>query len=275
LVLAARAHGTSTIIEPSQDPDVQAVVAFLRQCGVGIQTRTDGALVVTGRPTLDGATFAVPPDRVEAGTLAIATLLTGGSTILRSVTSAALGAPVVSLLRRCGATVVEEHGCLCVSASSDGTRSAAPQDVATGPYPGYPSDLQPVTTVLLTQVGGVSTVRERVYASRASHVDGLRKFGANIGQTDQKLTVRGPTPLSHATVAGTDIRCAVAYILAALVARGSSTVAGLFHLRRGHGDLVGQLRALGADIEVIGVDDVDGARAGWAEIGATQHRTRS
>jgi UDP-N-acetylglucosamine 1-carboxyvinyltransferase len=254
LILAARAAGTSLITSPSQDPDVDDLVAFLTGCGVGVQRRFDGALEVSGLASPTGTTYRLPPDRIESGTLAIAALLTGGAVLLRGMTEDRLGAPVAALLRQAGGRLDESPDGLAVTAEGGG----APCSLTTRPHPGFPTDLQPQTTVLLTRLPGVSTIAERVFAARASHVAGLRRFGARIEEHDGTLTVHGPARLTGADVVGTDIRCAVAYVLAALVADGRSTVGGMYHVRRGHGDLFGALRGLGADIRGIHEGPVTG-----------------
>lgn len=244
LLLAAKASGTSLVTDASPEPEIAEVVAFLRACGVRIEPRFDGAYEVAGTDTIGGARFRVPVDRIEAGTLAVAAAATGGSVTLLDTTPDDLSAPVLALLAAAGATVEPGTGCVEVTSSGDGVGL----DLCTGPGVGFPTDLQPVATSLLTQLRGTSTVTERVYRSRSSHAVGLREFGADVRADGPVVTVRGPRALRAADVVGTDVRCGTSYVVAALTAVGTSRIGGLQHVDRGHADLVGQLRALGADL---------------------------
>lgn len=247
LLLASRARGSSLITDPSPEPEVEHVVAFLRGCGITMQRRFDGAIEVIGEPTVLGTQHTLPPDRLEAGTLAIAAVLTGGSVVLDGFLHQDLPETFWSLLYEAGAEItVNSSGCSV-------TMTGRPQDrtrvrrIITAPHPGFPTDLQPQATVLATQMAGITRIREGVHELRSSHVQGLTRFGASVTAQGRTMTVAGPTPLRATNVIGEDIRCVVAYILAALVADGCSTIHGTYHLRRGHGDLIGSLRSLGAD----------------------------
>jgi UDP-N-acetylglucosamine 1-carboxyvinyltransferase len=247
LVLAACASGISLVSEASPEPEIEQVVAFLRAGGARIEPRFDGAYEVAGRGAIHGAHQRIPVDRIEAGTLAIAALVTGGSVTLRSCAAADLSLSVLDFLAAAGGRVRDVPAGVEVAAAGDGTAV----DLVTGPATGFPTDLQPVATAALPGLDGSSTVTERVYRSRASHVPGLRAFGADIQADGPVVTVRGPSRLTPAVVTGTDVRCVTSYLAAALSADGLSTVAGLGHLDRGHADLVGQLRTLGADVTRI------------------------
>ena len=244
LLLAARARGTSLITEPSPDPETGQVCDFLRGCGVPVSRRFDGAVEVAGVEELRGTRQEVPPDRIEAGTLAIAAVLTRGSITVRRCPPTSLPETFWSFLSGAGASVEFNPDGFTVSARSVGDG----QNIQTAPFPGFPSDLQPQATVLGTQLRGSTSVTEHVYAARASHVAGLQQFGARIHAADRTVIAHGPTRLRGTTVTGQDIRCVVAYLLAGLVASDESTVYGGRHLHRGHADFVGQLCALGAEI---------------------------
>ncbi|MFG2803776.1 UDP-N-acetylglucosamine 1-carboxyvinyltransferase [Streptomyces pseudovenezuelae] len=248
LLLASRARGTSLITQPSPEPEVEQVLAFLRGCGVATSRRFDGAIEVAGSPDILGTSQALPPDRLEAGTLAIAAVLTGGSVHLADFAQGDLPHEFWSLIREAGATISSSPaGCEVVSGEHLHSTSRQ-RRFTTAPHPGFPTDLQPQATVLATQLAGITYISEGVHALRSSHIGGLRRFGARISLSGRTMTVSGPTPLRATDVSGDDIRCVVAYMLAALAADGVSHIHGEYHLRRGHGDLLGALRALGADI---------------------------
>ncbi|WP_163511846.1 UDP-N-acetylglucosamine 1-carboxyvinyltransferase [Fodinicola acaciae] len=244
LVLAACASGTSLVTEASPEPEIDRTVAFLRAGGARVEPRFDGAYELTGGGIVHGSRQCVPVDRIEAGTLAIAALVTGGSVILRSCAAADLSAPVRDFLTTAGGRVRDVPDGVEIAAVATGMAV----DLETGPRVGFPTDLQPVATAALSGLAGRSTVTERVYRSRDSHVPGLREFGADIRVDGPVVTVRGPRELMPAAVTGSDVRCVTSYLTAALTADGVSTVGGLAHLDRGHADLVGQLSALGADV---------------------------
>ncbi|WP_416955661.1 UDP-N-acetylglucosamine 1-carboxyvinyltransferase [Streptomyces sp. Agncl-13] len=251
LLLASRAQGTSLITKPSPEPEVEHVISFLNGCGIATRHRFDGAIEVAGRTDVSGTRQVLPPDRLEAGTLAIGAALTGGSVTLLGFSQENLPEEFWSLLRSAGARIESgADGCTVTMGSRPGENDCD-HSITTSPHPGFPTDLQPQGTVLATQMAGITHIHEGVHELRASHVEGLRSFGARLSARGRAITVTGATPLKAAEVVGEDIRCVVAYMLAALVADGYSTIHGGYHLRRGHGDLLGSLRALGADVHQL------------------------
>ncbi|MFF0086647.1 UDP-N-acetylglucosamine 1-carboxyvinyltransferase [Streptomyces canus] len=248
LLLASRAQGTSLITKPSPEPEVEHVISFLHGCGIATQRRFDGAIEVAGKTDVLGTHRVLPPDRLEAGTLAIGAALTGGSVTLLDFRQEYLPEQFWSLLRAAGARIEESADGCTVTMGAPHSEKGYARSVTTSPHPGFPTDLQPQATVLATQMAGITHIHEGVHELRASHVEGLRRFGALVSTQGRTVTVTGATPLKATEVAGEDIRCVVAYILAALVADGRSIIHGGYHLRRGHGDLIGSLRALGANV---------------------------
>ncbi|MFD4814806.1 UDP-N-acetylglucosamine 1-carboxyvinyltransferase, partial [Streptomyces sp. NPDC058418] len=116
------------------------------------------------------------------------------------------------------------------------------------PHPGLPTDTAPQLTAMLTQATGTSLIAERIYPRRDTHVEGLRAFGAKVSSTGSVIHVRGPVRLHAAEVEAADIRAVTALLIAALAADGTSTIRGMYHLRRGYGHLLPNLTTLGADI---------------------------
>ncbi|WP_331735968.1 UDP-N-acetylglucosamine 1-carboxyvinyltransferase (plasmid) [Streptomyces anulatus] len=248
LLLASRARGTSLITEPSPEPEVEQVIAFLRGCGVAAHHRFDGAIEVVGGSGVLGTHQVLPPDRLEAGTLAIAAALTGGSVTLVAFPREGLPETFWSLLREAGAEIeTSPSGCV-VTMTEHSRDNARVRYVRTAPHPGFPTDLQPQATVLATQMSGITHIHEGVHELRSSHAKGLQQFGARVATSGRSIVVTGATALEAAEVVGEDIRCVVAYMLAALAADGCSTIHGGYHLRRGHSDFVETLRVLGAEV---------------------------
>lgn len=244
MLLAARARGTSTIVNPNSEPEVRATAALLEAGGVGIDWE-GAALHVSGTDRITGGTVPVPPDRLEAATLALAAAITGGTVRLDNVPTATFPAALVTMLADAGIELVPEDG---------GTLArcpAGPRPVQMATVSATCTDVQPQLTALLTQAPGTSRIEERIYTARATHVEPLRGFGAAVTTDGPNITVHGPSRLTAAHVAGDDIRAVAALVIAALVAEGTSTVQGVYHLDRGYGSLLPKLAALGATVEVV------------------------
>ncbi|MEV2278371.1 UDP-N-acetylglucosamine 1-carboxyvinyltransferase [Nocardiopsis sp. NPDC049922] len=243
LLLAATARGTSRITGASVEPEVGHTVELLRRLGAVVHWTGSDVVEIEGCSALSGTTYEVPPDRMVAGTYAIAGAITDGRIDLHGVSMHDFPAGFLD--------VVEAAG-IAFASVPDGVRAIrgelAPVKVETGPHPGYPTDAQPQLCALLTQAPGTSTVVERVYTHRATHVPGLAAMGAGVDVVGRCVTILGPRALSGATVRGTDIRAAAALVVAALAARGRTELLGVEHLRRGYENLTGTLRALGAPI---------------------------
>ncbi|TQF04652.1 hypothetical protein E6W39_23555 [Kitasatospora acidiphila] len=122
--------------------------------------------------------------------------------------------------------------------------------MATGPRPGFPTDVQPQLTAFLTQAEGRSRIDERIYTQRGTHLPSLVAFGAAVNASGSVITVRGRSALRAADVAGEDIRAVTALVIAALAAEGTSTIRGMYHLRRGYGSLLPKLAALAAYLTI-------------------------
>ncbi|MFJ8045563.1 UDP-N-acetylglucosamine 1-carboxyvinyltransferase [Kitasatospora sp. NPDC096147] len=260
MLLAARAPGTSVIRNPSREPEVICAAALLEQSGVGVEWG-DGELRVTGTGYVRGGVFAVPPDRLEAATLALAAAVTGGSVRLAGFPVSAFPAGLVAVFAAAGIHLSDGDGDDTVggdaAGAGGGTEVRAPAGLravrlATGPHPGFPTDVQPQLTAALARAEGTSRIEERIYRRRDSHLPALIAFGASVGAAGPVITVRGPSRLTAADVVGQDIRAVSALVIAALAAHGTSTVRGLYHLRRGHGHLLPKLASLGAELTIEG-----------------------
>ncbi|MFJ6617348.1 UDP-N-acetylglucosamine 1-carboxyvinyltransferase [Kitasatospora sp. NPDC091335] len=246
MLLAARIPGTSSILNPSVEPEVTHTAALLAQAGVGIEWRGRKALNVTGTDRIRGGVFTVPPDRLEAATLALAAAITGGTVHLDGFPPAAFPDGLVSVFADAGIQLDPLDAGTAVSTPA-GPR---PVQMATGPHPGFPTDVQPQLTAFLTQAEGASRIDERIYTQRDTHLPALAAFGAAVNATGSVITVRGRSALTGADVAGEDIRAVTALVIAALAAEGTSTIRGMYHLRRGYGSLLPKLAALGAHLTI-------------------------
>lgn len=258
LMAAVTAEGTTTIANAAREPEIGDLVAFLSAMGADIRGAGTSELVVRGVPALHPAEHDVLPDRIEAGTFAVAAAVTEGEVTLEGVVPGHLRL-ALDKLTAVGAQIEEAEGRLIVRGGP--TRRAV--DVVTLPYPGFPTDLQPQFLVLLSQAAGTSMLTENVYDGRFSIISELNRMGADIGLEGHHAIVRGARRLRGAEVSAPDLRAGAALVIAGLVAEGETVVRGLRHVDRGYADFAGKLRSLGADVERRATDEA-GVAAGAA-----------
>jgi UDP-N-acetylglucosamine 1-carboxyvinyltransferase len=247
LLLAARAPGTSLITSPSIEPEVTETARFLTARGVSVGWDEAG-LHVTGREHIAGGEFTVTGDRIEAATMIMTAAATGGSITLGGITTAGLSEGLTKALAGAGVHLVDGAGGEVHMALAEPLRAV---ETATGPHPGVPTDTAPQLAAMLTQAHGTSQIAERVYPQRDTHLEGLAAFGASVSSKGPVVLVHGASQLKAAHVGAEDIRAVTALLLAALAAEGTSTIRGMYHLRRGYGHLLSNLATLGADITTI------------------------
>lgn len=243
MMAAALADGVTRIENAAREPEIVDLARFLNACGAQVKGAGEDTIVIRGVHHLHGAAHRIIPDRIVAGTIALAAAATGGSVCLEGAPTAYLGA-VLSKLREAGARVEVSGDALWVRAE-DGYRAV---DMVTAPYPGFPTDLQAPFMAWMTMARGTSVIRENVFEARFRHVDELLRMGADITVDLRTAVVRGVPALSGAEVTATDLRGGAALVLAGLMAEGVTRVYGLHHIDRGYQDLELYLRDLGADI---------------------------
>ena len=245
LILAAvRAEGETVIVNAAAEPEVEALAGLLSAMGARIRGAGSHTVTVSGVGALRGADYTLIPDRIEAGTFAIAAAITGGDVRIHDVRPRHLDA-LLFKLREIGVEIDEGDGSLRVRRRGP----LRPTTVQAVPFPGLATDLQALVTTLLTQAEGVSVVNERVFENRLGYVAELRKMGARIVTAGATAIVQGPAPLHGAVVQGLDVRASAALVVAALVADGETEVQDIVHLERGYEDLGRKLRGLGAVVE--------------------------
>jgi UDP-N-acetylglucosamine 1-carboxyvinyltransferase len=247
LMAATLARGTTVIENAAMEPEITNVAECLVAMGArisGIGTRT---LTIEGVERLHGATVDVIPDRIETGTFAIATAMTGGNVLLRGARPEHLQA-ALDILARTGAQLTVEPEGLRVQ-RHDGP--ILPVDVETDPFPGFPTDLQAQFMALMTMSTGTSHIRETIFENRYMHVAELVRFGADIAVDGQVATIRGKTQLKGAQVMATDLRASVSLVIAGLAAKGETVVNRIYHLDRGFEGLEDKLSRCGAQIERV------------------------
>ena len=261
MLAATLAEGTTTIRPAAQEPEVDDLIEFVRKMGAEVERTAPDTIVVYGRKRLRGADHAVIPDRIEAGTFAVAAAVTGGSVRLEGAPCDHLGT-FVEILGRAGVSVSCGRDTIDVDASggpSGGVRPGTfrPMDLETAPYPGLATDLQPPTCVLLTQADGRSAVHEAIFEDRLEWLAELRKMGARIEVLDtHHAVIDGPARLHAAELEIPDLRAGASLLLAALAAEGTSTIHGGHHVRRGYENIEAKFLDLGARIERLQDEDL-------------------
>ncbi|HEX5589256.1 MAG TPA: UDP-N-acetylglucosamine 1-carboxyvinyltransferase [Candidatus Limnocylindrales bacterium] len=251
MLAATLAEGHTVIRPAAQEPEIDDLIAFLCQMGAEVNRTYPDTIEIEGRKRLRGADHAVVPDRIEAGTFAIAAAMTGGRVTLERARCEHLDA-LVQVLGRMGIDVDCGTDTLTVNATEIGPGAYTPVDIETAPYPGLATDLQPPTSVLLTQANGRSTVHEAIFEDRLEWLVELRKMGARVDLPDpHHAVVDGPAKLIGAEVEISDLRAGASLILAAMAARGTSVIHGGHHVRRGYENIERKFLDLGARIEHV------------------------
>lgn len=251
-MLAATLADGHTVIRPAaQEPEVDDLIDFLQKMGADVQRTAPDTIEIQGRKRLRGAEHRVMPDRIEAGTFAIAAAMTGGRITLERTHCEHLDA-LVQVMGSMGVNVSCGTDTMTVDATGVGPGDYRPAAIETAPYPGLATDLQPPTSVLLTQADGRSTVHESIFEDRLEWMIELRKMGALVELPDaHHAIVDGPAHLTGAEVEISDLRAGASLILAALAADGTSTIHGGHHVRRGYENIEAKFLDLGARIERV------------------------
>lgn len=260
LLAAVTAHGTTVIENAAIEPEVIDLVLLLQKMGAMVSVETDRRITVQGVDRLDGATHRVIEDRIEIASYAAAAVATGGEVNILDARQEHL-MTFLNVLRRVGGQFEVHDRGIRFWSSPDGLRA---HHLETGVHPGFMTDWQQPTVVLLTQAEGPSVVHETVYENRFGYTNLLQQMGANISLSSQCLgsktcrfvdqdfshsaVVTGRTPLRPATLEIPDLRAGFAYVLAALIADGESVLRNIHYLERGYEDIPGKLAALGVSI---------------------------
>jgi len=244
LMAAVLAKGTTVIENAAREPEITDLAKCLIAMGAHIEGLRTDTLTIEGRDSLHGATYAVMPDRIEAGSYACAAIITGGSLELVGARKETMPS-ILSGLTDAGGIVEEVPGGIKVSA--DG--SIRPLSISTAPYPAFPTDMQAQFMSMLTLAQGTSLLTETIFENRYMHVPELSRMGADVEVRGRAAIVRGVEKLHGAPVMATDLRASMSLVLAGLAAEGETQVGRVYHLDRGYERLEEKLQAVGADIE--------------------------
>jgi len=250
LTTAILAEGETVIENAAIEPEVVDVARFLKECGAEVEGEGTDRIRIVGRGRdnlLPGCgSYQVIPDRIEAATFIIGALITGGHVKVEGIVTEHLTAVLNKLQEAGGRLNVAEDS---VEVLPSGRLKG--RDVETSPYPGFPTDVQPLYMALMTLASGVSVIREGIYPDRFKHAYELMRLGARIDVGDGYAVVKGTEKLTGAPVVGSDLRGAASLVLAGLAAEGTTEVGGYYHISRGYERFVEKLKSLGAKITLL------------------------
>jgi UDP-N-acetylglucosamine 1-carboxyvinyltransferase len=251
MMAAVLAKGTTVIENAAREPEVQELAHILSAMGAEIEGAGTAVLTIQGVDHLLPVRYAIMPDRIEAGTLMIAAGLTKGNILIKGCRLDQMEA-VVGKLQEVGIEISPQKEGEVRVVGDGRVRSA---DVKTLPYPGFPTDMQAQFMALMTVANGISAISETIFENRFMHVSELKRMAADIRVQGSTAIVSGVPRLSGAPVMATDLRASASLVLAGLAAEGRTVISRVYHLERGYDDLVGKLRALGATVREVDLDE--------------------
>ncbi len=243
MMCATSADGVTVIRNAAKEPEIVDLQGFLNSMGARIRGAGTDVIRIEGVEALRGCEHMVMPDRIEVGTLMVASAITAGDIYISNAVAEHVQA-VTSKLREVGMTVSILNKGIRVT----GSHRRRPTDVKTLPYPGFPTDMQPQMMALLSIAEGTSVISETVFESRFKQAEELGRMGARIRTEGRTAIIKGVPRLSGARVVSTDLRSGASLVLAGLAAQGTTIVSGIEHVDRGYERLESKLAALGAKI---------------------------
>lgn len=247
MLAAVRATGLTVLENVAKEPHIVDVANFLNTMGADIRGAGTDVIKVRGVSRLHGGTYSIIPDQIEAGSYMVAAAVTGGNVLVENIIPKHLE-PITAKIERAGAIVEEFDEAVRVTRS--GNLQAL--NIKTLPHPGFPTDMQPLMTVLLSIAQGTSIVTEGIWENRFRYVDELLRMGANIQVDGRVAVVEGVQALRPAPLKAADLRAGAAMVIAALAANGVSEISDIHYIERGYEEIVEKFTALGGDIRRVG-----------------------
>lgn len=246
MMAAVMAEGNTVIENCAKEPHIVDLANFLNSMGANIRGAGTDTIKIRGVERLRGGSYAIIPDQIEAGTYMAAVAATGGQVLVKNIIPKHMDCITAKLVEM-GVEVEENGDTLLVRRTGKLHRT----NIKTLPYPGFPTDMQPQITTVLSLAEGTSLVTEGVWSSRYRYVDELKRMGASIQVDDKTAVVEGVDHLTGAPIQAYDLRAGAALVIAALAAHGQSEISCVQYIERGYEDIVDKLRALGANIRSI------------------------
>nr|HEX4318760.1 UDP-N-acetylglucosamine 1-carboxyvinyltransferase [Kofleriaceae bacterium] len=246
MMAAALAKGRTVLENAAREPEVEELALVLNKMGAKIQGAGTAIITIEGVDELHPIEHAIIPDRIEAGTFAVAAAMTRGDIVLDGARPEHMEA-IVAKLRAIGATVSAEADGLRVRGGAD----VLPVDITTQPHPGFPTDMQAQFMAMACLARGQSVIKEMIFENRYMHVPELARMGADVQVDGRVAVIRGGNKLTGASVMATDLRASASLVLAGLVAAGKTEVLRVYHLDRGYEAIEKKLRGVGAKIKRV------------------------
>ena len=243
LMAACLAKGQTQLVNAAKEPEIIDLAACLVSMGAKIEGAGSDVITIEGVDSLHNGAHSVVPDRVEAGSYAIAAAMTGGALTLTNMHSSHLES-LFEAMRQAGVSINTQENTAQIS--SDGRYQAV--DIETQPHPGFPTDLQAQFMAMMCLAEGRSKISETIFENRFMHVPELMRMGADITIEGRTALVTGKASLLSAPVMATDLRASVCLVLAGLATKGETEVSRIYHLDRGYADLESKLGACGAKL---------------------------
>jgi UDP-N-acetylglucosamine 1-carboxyvinyltransferase len=246
MMAAALAEGTTVLENSACEPEVEDLAVLLNAMGAKVEGAGTATVTIHGVPALGGASHRTIPDRIEAGTFAMAAAISGGAVRIRDCRPGHLEA-VIAKLEEAGVDIEVGPDSLGVVAS--GRPRAV--NLRTQPFPGFATDMQAQMMALMSVAEGQGVITESVFENRFMHVNELLRLGADISIVGNAAVIRGVVGLLGAPVMATDLRASASLVLAGLAARGTTVISRIYHLDRGYEAIEQKLVDLGADVERV------------------------
>ncbi len=244
MLAAVKAKGITILENCAKEPHIVDLANFLNSMGADVRGAGTDVIKIHGVDILHGTTYSIIPDQIEAGTYMVAAAATGGDVLVKNVIPKHLES-IIEKLEKAGAVITEYDD--AVRVTRDGELNKV--NVKTMPHPGFPTDMQPQMTALLSMAAGTSIVTEGVWDNRFRYVDELRRMGAIIQVDGKVAVVEGVSLLTGAPVRAVDLRAGAAVLIAAMAAKGLTEIEDIEHIERGYEDIADKLTALGANVK--------------------------
>ena len=256
MMAAVLAEGNTIIENAAKEPHIVDLANFLNSMGASVRGAGTDTIKIQGVDRLSGGSYAIIPDQIEAGTYMAAVAATGGQVLIKNIIPKHMDCITAKLVEM-GVTVEEHEDTLLVRRTERLQRT----NIKTLPYPGFPTDMQPQITTVLSLAEGTSLVTESVWNNRYRYVDELKRMGAKIQVDDKTAVVEGVEKLTGAPIQACDLRAGAALVIAALAAQGVSEIMGVQYIERGYENIIGKLKGIGADIRTVDIPDADDLQA--------------
>lgn len=256
MLAAVKADGMTVIENAAKEPHIVDLANFLNSMGADIRGAGTDVIKVYGVEHLHGVTYSIIPDQIEAGTYMVAGAATHGDVTVTNVIPKHLES-IMAKLEEMGLEITEFDEAVRVRYAGKLNKC----NIKTMPHPGFPTDMQPQITTLLSIANGTSIVNESVWDNRFRYVDELKRMGAQISVNGKLAVVEGVDHLTAAPVKATDLRAGAAMIIAALAAQGTTEISQIRNIERGYENVVEKLQQIGADIRRVTVQKDEEAQA--------------